>query len=194
VSNENSGRPGATSSEVETRAGSSSPRAGLPGPSVISSGRPADLTCIGETGASLSHSLAVGPPPSLRVRRAIRDQRVRRVAMDMTHEHPWWTKADMPIVNAWSQFEVLSREVYSRIHREGVVRPDGTPNPLLMELARLRKAQGAIGSNLGIGPRSRAEVAGGTRGASLDGAFERIAKAHEERHGAEAEDAEETEK
>jgi hypothetical protein len=53
---------------------------------------------------------------------------------------------------------------------------------------RLRKTQLAFSRELGMTPKSRAEIRSGSRSLPLDGSFERIEKAHADRHGTEHKD------
>src|SRR5215469_8343446 len=102
---------------------------------------------------------SIAPPPAPRISRAIvkfrRDQRVRRLAHRISQECAWLKAADGPLLIAWSQLEILSREAYEQLRSEGLMRPDGTAHPLLQELTRLRRAQAGLGSQLGLGPRAR---------------------------------------
>jgi len=71
------------------------------------------------------------------------------------------------------------------LRADGLIGPGQIVHPLLSELTRLRRAQAQIAGQLGLGPRARAELQGGLRQVPVDGAFERIARAHAERHGEE---------
>jgi terminase small subunit-like protein len=122
------------------------------------------------------------PTPSRRLVRIKRDEAVRRLSRKIVSVSPWLTPADGPIVRAWSQLERLAMEAYERLRSDGIMRPDGSPHPLLAELTRLRRAQSQIGSQLGLGPRARTEVQAGSQHVPLEGVFERIERAHAERH------------
>jgi hypothetical protein len=125
-------------------------------------------------------------PPAPRPNRATRrrDQRVRRVETNIRpdiSDDP----VDRRMWKHWAQLEVTGDTIYARLVAEGVVRSDGTPHPLISDLVRVRRAQAQIANQLGLGPRGRAEIQALPRAIDMDGAFERIERAHKERHGEE---------
>jgi len=133
--------------------------------------------------------IVTSSPPSRRLVRIKRDQAVRRTARRIAVACPWVTAADGPIVRAWGQLERLSMEAYTKLQADGIMRVDGSPHPLLAELTRLRRAQSQIGSQLGLGPRARAELQAGSRHVPIDADFEqRVQRVHAERHGDENEE------
>ena len=102
------------------------------------------------------------------VRTIRRDEAVRRLSRKIAVECPWITPADGPLVRGWAQLERLALEAYERLKADGVMRADGTPHPLLGEIVKLRRAQTQLGSQLGLGPRARSEVASASRTMPLD--------------------------
>ena len=110
---------------------------------------------------------------------------MRRVSRRMEREHRHLIPGDRPMLNGWSEFEILAHGIYQRLRAEGVVRADGTPHPLLQELTRVRRAQAQIAAQLGLGPRARAEMRAGPGPIDMDAVYERIAKARAARGRAE---------
>jgi hypothetical protein len=125
---------------------------------------------------------------TLPTRRAIkRDQAVRRITRKARVALPWLENADMPAIRAWAELEVLSRRAYDSL-QGGILNAAGEPKSMLDVYQRLRKTQLAFEKELGMTPKSRAEIRSGSRSLPVDGTFERIEKAHRARHGTEHKD------
>lgn len=103
----------------------------------------------------------------------------------MVRAMPTLTVADRPACRAWAELEVLSQHAYQSLRDSGLLRADGSgeARALVDVYHRLRRAQLGFARELGMTPKSRAEIQGGGSSAPIDGVFERIEKAHAERHG-----------
>jgi hypothetical protein len=127
---------------------------------------------------------AVPAAPSRRIVKIKRDQAVRRLSRKIARECPWLTSIDGLPVGAYAQLERLAMEAYTQLQADGLMRGDGTVHPLVSELAKLRRVQAQLGSQLGIGPKARSEIQSGSRGVPVDAEFEaRVSRVHTERHG-----------
>jgi phage terminase small subunit len=128
----------------------------------------------------MSNEVSAPAPRSRAVVKLKRDEAVRRLCRKIVVACPWITPADGPTVRAWCQFERLALEAYERLRADGLMRSDGTPHPLLGELTKLRRAQVQLGSQLGIGPRARSEVASSSRTMPLDIDLDRVETVNEQ--------------
>jgi hypothetical protein len=111
-----------------------------------------------------------------------RDQAVRRIARKARVALPWLEDADAPAVKAWAQLELLAQRAYDSLREGGILNAAGEPRSLLDVFQRLRKTALAFEKELGMTPKSRAEIRSGSRSLPVDGTFERIEKAHAARH------------
>jgi hypothetical protein len=112
-----------------------------------------------------------------------RDQKVRRLTRKVRAALPWIQIADSAAVRAWAELEVLSQLAYQRLRESGIINDEGEPRALLDAYLRTRKAQLSFEKELGMTPRSRAEIASGSRTVPIDADFEaRVTKAHNDQH------------
>jgi hypothetical protein len=121
--------------------------------------------------------------PASRSRKvAKRDHRVRRLAGHLRKVMPWLAEPDSPAVVAWAELEVLAREAYSKLRETGILTDSGEPRQLLESYQRLRKTQLSYERELGMTPRSRAEISGGTSRVTIDAVAERVRRIHAARN------------
>ena len=114
-----------------------------------------------------------------------RDARVRHTKNVLLRAMPWLTDADKAAVGGWCELEVLCRQIYSKLSTSGILTESGEPKALLDVYRRLRQTQLSFERKLLMTPRARAEVQGHRGELPLHGAFARIRRIAEQRHGPE---------
>jgi hypothetical protein len=114
-----------------------------------------------------------------------RDGRVRRKKNELEKAMPWLTDGDRAAVQGWAELEVLCRRIYTKLSTSDLLTDSGAPTGLLDCYRRLRSTQLSFERELLMTPRARAEVQGHRGELPLHGAFARIRRIAEQRHGPE---------
>lgn len=91
---------------------------------------------------------------------------------------PWLSEPDTPAIVAWGELEVLAREAYAKLREGGILTDSGEPRNLLDVYQRLRKTQLAFERELGMTPKSRSEIQGGTSRVAVEAVAERVRRIH----------------
>jgi len=128
--------------------------------------QPPQLTFAGMPEAAGPEPEREAPPPKPKPRRTSyrrlwHDRAVRRTVIKYRRLGPWLKQTDLPALKAFAQLERLSAEAYEKIRRDGLVRADGTPHPLLERFNSLRRTQALYLQMLGLSPGARRELLAG---------------------------------
>jgi hypothetical protein len=123
-------------------------------------------------------------------RRPPRDQRLRREVRQLLTYAPHLRDVRYAVgVNSLCLITCKIRDCNNALLHRPVLNESGELRSSLDTIGRLVSVQLKLLKSLGLTPDTLNEIMGGPRGGALDGAFERIEKAHAERHGV-VEDAE----
>ncbi len=108
----------------------------------------------------------------------LRDRSVQRIVAKMCALCPWIEGPDLPLLRRWCELELHASYVHAALRKFGILNREGEARRLLDEHRKLSLAQLAIGAELGLNPRARAEMQSVSRGipvdAEIDSALGRI--------------------
>ena len=71
---------------------------------------------------------------------------------------PWIDDADVPALRAWAELEIIGAGLFADITARGTLNDEGEPRRAVDDLRRIRQTQLVYSRELGLTPKSRAEL------------------------------------
>lgn len=93
---------------------------------------------------------------------------MQRIVTKMRALCPWIEGPDLPLLRRWCELELHASYVHAALRKFGILDRRGEARRLLDEHRKLSLAQLAIGAELGLNPRARAQMQLASRNLPVD--------------------------